>query len=173
MMEWVRHQGWADPNRIVAAGWSHGGWTTLDAMSLTPGADMANSTRLDGLSDDPLKGLVGAFVVYPYCGVGCVAAERGTRVDVPVKALVGSADVIVGNKGLAKTLQKMKTPKSAIDVTMLEGATHAFDEPKARDLRVKYDPTLTEKAHGLYTDFLKGLAGGASPAVTMTAAAGR
>jgi dienelactone hydrolase len=177
MMEWVRGQGWADSSRIVAAGWSHGGWTTLDAMSLTPGADMANSTRLDGLAEDPLNGLVGAFVVYPYCGIGCVAAERGTRVDVPVKALVGTADVIVGNTGLAKTLQKMKTPKSAIDVTMLEGATHAFDEPKARDLRVKYDPTLTEEAHGLYSDFLKGLAaspgGSVSPAATVTAAAGQ
>ncbi|HEV7693706.1 MAG TPA: dienelactone hydrolase family protein [Hyphomonadaceae bacterium] len=173
MMEWVRHQGWADPNRIVAAGWSHGGWTTLDAMSLTPGADMANSTRLVGLSDDPMKGLVGAFVVYPYCGIGCVAAERGTRVDVPVRALVGTADVIVGNTGLAKTLRKMKTPKSAIDVTMLEGATHAFDEPKARDMRVKYDPALTERAHGLYTDFLKSLVVGVSPAATATAVAAR
>jgi len=173
MMEWVRGQGWADPNRIVAAGWSHGGWTTLDAMSLTPGADMANSTRLDGLAEDPMKGLVGAFVVYPYCGIGCVAAERGTRVDVPVRALVGTADVVVGNTGLAKTLQKMKTPKSAIDITMLEGATHAFDEPKARDLRVKYDPSLTERAHELYADFLKGLAAGASPVATVTAVAAR
>jgi dienelactone hydrolase len=179
MMEWVRGQGWADPNRIVAAGWSHGGWTTLDAMSLQPGAEMVSATRLEGLAEDPLKGLVGAFVVYPYCGVGCVAAEKGTRIDVPVKALVGTADVIVGNKGLARTLEKMKTPKSPIDITMLEGATHAFDEPKARDLRVKYDPTLTEKAHGLYVDFLKALSAGSgagagvSPAATVTAAAGQ
>ena len=29
---------------------------------------------------------------------------------------------------------------------MLEGATHAFDEPKAKDLRVRYDPELTANA---------------------------
>ena len=41
---------------------------------------------------------------------------------------------------------------------MLEGATHAFDEPKAKDMRVRYDPALTERAHGMYADFLNGLA---------------
>src|SRR5882672_5137603 len=48
-MEWVRGQGWADASRIAVAGWSHGGWTALDGMCLTPGAEMASATRLDGL----------------------------------------------------------------------------------------------------------------------------
>jgi dienelactone hydrolase len=159
MMEWVRSQGWADPNRIAVAGWSHGGWTALDAMSLKPGAEMAGATRLNGLADEPLKGLVGAFAVYPYCGPGCLAARRGTRIDVPVKALVGTADVVVGGKISANRLLKMPTPKSPIEVVMLEGATHAFDEPKAKDMRVRYDPVLTEKAQGMYSEFLTGLAG--------------
>jgi hypothetical protein len=52
----------------------------------------------------------------------------------------------------------MPTPKSPIEVIMLEGATHAFDEPKANDMRVRYDPVLTEKAQGMYSEFLKSLA---------------
>jgi dienelactone hydrolase len=163
MMEWVRAQSWADPGRIAVAGWSHGGWTALDAMTLKPGAEMANSTRLVGLSDEPLKGLVGAFVVYPYVGPGSVAWMRGLiTFDAPVKALVGTADVIVGNRSLARTLQKMRTPGTPVDVTLLEGATHAFDEPKAKDLRVRYDPELTERAHTMYRDFLKARASAAA-----------
>jgi dienelactone hydrolase len=162
MMEWARHQAWADPKRIAVAGWSHGGWTALDGMSLKPGAEMAGATRITDLPAEPLAGLIGAFVVYPYCGFGSVAWGRGPRVDVPIKALVGTADVVVGNQGLAQTLRKMPTPGKSLDVVMLEGATHAFDEPTAKDLRVRYDPALTEKAHGMYAEFLKGLASSAS-----------
>src|SRR5690606_33200046 len=46
MMEWARRQPWIDPKRIVLAGWSHGGWTTLDAMSMTPGRQIVKATRI-------------------------------------------------------------------------------------------------------------------------------
>ncbi len=155
MMEWARAQSWADSTRIAVAGWSHGGWTALDAMSLRPGAEMASATRLDGLGDEPLKGLIGAFVVYPYVGPGSIAWTRGLGFDAPVTALVGTADVVVGNKSLARTLRRMATPSTPIDVTLLEGATHAFDEVEAKDLRVRYDPELTRRAHGMYRDWLE------------------
>ncbi|HVY88102.1 MAG TPA: dienelactone hydrolase family protein [Hyphomonadaceae bacterium] len=158
MMEWVRRQPWADPNRIAVAGWSHGGWTALDGMALTPGAEVASATRLEGLPAEPLAGLVGAFVVYPFAGPGSIAPSRGLRVGAPVQALVGTSDVVVGGKGLAATLKRTPTKGQPIDVVMLEGATHAFDEPSARDLRVRYDPELTARAHTYYSDFLKSLA---------------
>jgi len=158
MMEWARAQSWADPSYIAVAGWSHGGWTALDAMSLRVGVEMAGATRLDGLGDDPLKGLVGAFLVYPYVGPGSTAWLRGIGADVPVKALVGTADVVVGGASLARTLQKMKTPKTPVDVTLLQDATHAFDEVEAKDLRVRYDPELTSRAQDMYRDWLKALA---------------
>ena len=158
MMEWTRRQSWADPQRIAVAGWSHGGWTALDAMSMAPGQEMASATRLIDLPEDPLAGLAGAFCVYPYVGVGAIAGSRGTRIDVPIKALVGTQDVIVGSKSLLRTLERMKTPSTPVEIVMLEGATHAFDEQEARDLRVRYDPELTARAHGLYADFLKSVA---------------
>jgi dienelactone hydrolase len=54
----------------------------------------------------------------------------------------------------------MPTPKRPVDVVLLEGATHAFDEKEARDLRVRYDPELMTRAHGMYVDFLKSLEAG-------------
>jgi dienelactone hydrolase len=158
MMEWLRDQTWADSARIAVAGWSHGGWTALDGMALTPGTEAASATRLTDLAQEPLTGLVGAFVVYPFAGPGALAPARGLRVDAPVCALVGANDVIVGGRGLAGTLKRMSTKGAPVEVVMLEGATHAFDEPSARDLRVRYDPELTARAHGYYSDFLKAAA---------------
>ena len=157
-MEWVRQQSWADHEHIVAAGWSHGGWTVLDSMALTPGAEAESATRLTGLPPEPLKGLVGAFVIYPFTGPGALAPSRGIRVDVPIKALVGTADVVVGNVSVERALQKMRTPGAPVDITMLQGATHAFDEIEAQDMRVRYDPELTQKAQEMYAAFLKAAA---------------
>jgi dienelactone hydrolase len=171
-MEWVRQQAWADPGRIAVAGWSHGGWTALDAMALKPGADAESSTRLTGLPEEPLKGLAGAFVVYPFTGPGSIAPSRGVRPDVPIKALVGTHDTVVGNKSVARALQRMATPRLPVDITMLEGATHAFDEEEAQDLRVRYDPELTEKAHGIYRDWLRALASAPAALTRRPAGAG-
>lgn len=161
MLEWARTQGWADPNRIVAAGWSHGGWTVLDAMALQPGAEAEKVTRLSGLREEPLAGLVGAFILYPWQGFGALAPTRGLRVDVPVQAIVGTGDNVVGGRYVARTLSAMKTPGAPISVELFDGATHAFDEIEAQDWRVKYSPELTAKAHGMYAEFLGSL--GASP----------
>lgn len=163
MLEWVRGQGWADAGRIVAAGWSHGAWTVLDAMALQPGRDAEKATRLTGLPDEPMAGVVGAFVLYPWQGFGALAPSRGLRLDVPVQAIVGSADSVVGGKGVARTLRTMKTPRAPVTVDVFEGATHAFDEIEAQDWRVRYSPEMTARAHGMYASFLKSLVAGNSP----------
>jgi dienelactone hydrolase len=121
---------------------------------MAPGAEMANATHLSGLPAEPLEGLVGAFLVYPFAGPGSLARSRGLRVDVSPQALVGTRDVIVGGRGLARTLGKMPMPGKPMDVVILEGATHAFDEPDTHDLRTRYDPEITARARKMYRDYL-------------------
>jgi dienelactone hydrolase len=153
-MRWVRGQSWADPDCIVAAGWSHGGWTVLDAMALAPGADAEAATRLSGLPEEPLAGLAGAFLVYPFAGPVSVARQRGLRVDAAPFAIAGTNDSIVGGRSLARALQAMPTRGQPIAVEVFEGATHAFDEPGAKDVRVRHDPALTRRAHSLLESYL-------------------
>ena len=162
LVEWARQQPWADPDRIVLAGWSHGAWTVLDAMALHPGADAEKETRLAGIPAEPMTGVIGAFLLYPWQGFGALAPHRGLRWDVPVQAIVGSADSVVGGKGVAKTLAAMKTPRAPIAVDLFEGATHAFDEEEVKDMRMRYDPVLTERAREKYRAFLGAMAGGRS-----------
>lgn len=158
-LEWARRQDWVDPNRLVIAGWSHGGWAALDALALAPGAAMAAATKLEDLPDEPLAGVRGAFLVYPYCGYGCEARRRGLRYDAAPLALVGSADAVVGGASLRRTLENLTAP-SPLRIIWLNGATHAFDEPDASDLRVRYDPDLTAQAHGQYVAYLRERVGG-------------
>lgn len=157
-MEWVREQAWADASQIVVAGWSHGGWTALDAMAMEPGAEAQRLTGLTGLPEEPLAGLAGAFLVYPYASPPSLARLRGLRVEAAPFAIVGGSDVIVGGRGLGRALQRMKTPGEAIDVVVFEKATHAFDELEAKDLRVRYDAGLTKRAQGLLVDYLRRVA---------------
>lgn len=153
-LEWSRRQEWADASNLVAAGWSHGGWSVLDALALQPGAEMADATKLDGLPAEPLTGVVGAFLVYPYCGYGCVARRKGLRYDARPLALLGSEDLIVGTDGLRRTLSQLPAPRP-IEIEWLEDATHAFDEPDAKDFRVRYAPDITAHAHRLYRAYLE------------------
>lgn len=153
-LAWARRQSWADASRMVVAGWSHGGWAVLDALALRP-EEAGAFTRLADLPTEPLEGVVGAFVVYPYCSFGCIARRRGLRWDAQPLALVGSRDVIVGGASLRATLEAMPAPRP-VRVAWLEGATHAFDEPDAVDLRVRHDPALTAQAHALLHGYLDG-----------------
>jgi dienelactone hydrolase len=116
-MEWVRGQGWAHPRRIAIAGWSHGGWTAMDAMALRPGVEAMRETHLADLPSEPLAALVGDFLVYPYSGVGSLSAGRGLRADVPVRAIVGTRDTVVGGRSTARRLAKVSKPGSPLCVT--------------------------------------------------------
>lgn len=153
-MAWARKQGWADPNRIIAAGWSHGGWTINDALTFRDGAEMRRATGIADLSAEPLEGLAGTFLVYPYLALG-TANKRPWRLRPRTHAIIGGKDSVAGGAAPRKVLAREKERGCALDITFLETATHAFDEPEARDVRVRYDSDLTARAHALYADFIR------------------
>lgn len=155
---WTRQQPWADGSRIVAAGWSHGGWSVLDAMAIPRGEYAEAATRLSGLPAEPLEGVVGVFVSYPYLGLGSVARENGVLLyDARPLAIVATADTVVGSRSVQRTLERLTTPGAPIRVERFEGATHAFDMPEVRDLRVRYSAEHTERAHALLVDYLRSI----------------
>ncbi|MGE0597154.1 MAG: dienelactone hydrolase family protein [Hyphomonadaceae bacterium] len=151
---WARAQAWVDASRIMAAGWSHGGWTVLDALALRPGAEMARATKLSGLPDEPLQGLAAAFLGYPYAGVAALSGRRRLRLDVPISAIVCGRDTIVGTKAPLAALSRMRGRGAAIDVSVFDTATHAFECDTALDPRVRYDRDLTLRAHDLMRDMI-------------------
>ncbi len=156
-LDWARRQAWCDPKRLVAAGWSHGAWTILDALTMAPGADIARATGLTHLPDEPLDGLAGAFLNYPYLGGASLAARRTWRVHPRTVAIVGGRDAIVGSAAPWRALHRLRAAGAPIETHLFETATHAYDEHEAKDMRVRFDGPLTERARRLLRDLLEAL----------------
>jgi dienelactone hydrolase len=149
---WAQRQDWVDSSRIYAAGWSHGGWTILDALCVGDKIE-----RFTGLQDAPLNALddlKGAFIVYPYAGVGCLTHLRPAAIKPAITGIVCGADTIVGAQTPLRVFERLKAQGLNVNITLFENGTHAFDEPYARDIRVRPDAVLVARAHALYTDFL-------------------
>jgi len=153
---WTRAQPWADRERLATMGWSHGGWTILDALSLHAGAEMARVTGLNGLADEPLEGLAGAMVVYPYTGIGSYVGNRPWRMAPKhAAAIVAQHDYIVGESRGA--LEKQRARGSALDIHLFEGVTHAFEDAEAADFRVRYNADATAREHALLAAMIAAL----------------
>jgi dienelactone hydrolase len=161
VMAWARQQSWADPARIGAIGWSHGGWTIMDALALRP-EEMAHATGLSGLPDEPLAGLASTMLVYPYTNVGSLTGRRDWRLTPRSTAIVAQHDYIVGPT--REALERQRARGAPIDIVVFENATHAFEDDQAADVRVRYNPAATAREHALLRDMIAELSAPPSPA---------
>jgi dienelactone hydrolase len=152
---WARRQPWADPDRIGAIGWSHGGWTIMDALALRSGEEMRRATGLVDLGDEPLTGLGAAMIVYPYTGVGAYAGRRDWRIAPRSTAIVAERDYIVGSSRAA--LERQRARGAPMDIVVFENATHAFEDEHAEDPRVRYNPAATARERALLREMIGGL----------------
>lgn len=146
-MAWARSQAWADGRRFAVIGWSHGGWTVLDALSLRSGAEMARATGITDLPDEPLQGLAATMIVYPYTGVGSLVGQRAWRISPASTAILAQNDYIVGDA--RKALERQRHRGAPLEIVTFESATHAFEDAEARDLRVRFNPSATAREHDL------------------------
>jgi dienelactone hydrolase len=154
-LAWARTQPWADPDRIIVMGWSHGGWTIMDALALRSGEEMRRATGLDDLSAEPLEGLAGALIVYPYAGIGTYVGQRDWRVRPRSVAIIAERDYIVGSTRAA--LERQRARGAPLDIVVFENATHAFEDERAEDPRVRYNPTATAREHALLREMIEAL----------------
>ena len=154
MLAWLETQGWADKKRIAAAGWSHGGWTLMDAF-----AQGQHAARLTGLSDanpKTLERLKGLFLVYPYASFPSLTSARGWNGAKPkVHAILGGRDMVVGVRNPQRALARLKADGVPVETVMMAEATHSFDDTMAVDPRTRYRPDLAAKAREHYVAALK------------------
>jgi len=159
---WARSQAWADPARIVAMGWSHGGWTVMDALALRSGAEMARCTGLQDLPEEPLHGLAAAFIVYPYASVGSYCGRRDWRVAPKSVAVLCGRDYIVGTP--RGPLERQRARGAPIDIHFFAEATHAFEDEWAEDPRVRYNPAATQREYELLRELIANVSAKSSAA---------
>ncbi len=142
MLAWLEHEPWADAERVFLAGWSHGGWSIMDAYAIG-----VNAARATGIVDaDPLKlraRVKGALLVYPYAAYPSLTSARGWGAHGPrVWSVVGGKDQVVGWKYPQRALDRLRRDGLTVDTAFYPDATHAFDDDRANDPRAKYRPDL-------------------------------
>jgi dienelactone hydrolase len=155
-LAWARAQPWADARRVAAIGWSHGGWTIMDALALHSGAEMARATGISDLPDEPLEGLEAAMLVYPYTGVGTLCGRRDWRfAPRQIIAIIAQRDYIVGSSRAA--LERQRSHGAPMQILLFENATHAFEDEFAEDPRVRYNPQATAREHATLREMIEAL----------------
>jgi len=154
-LAWAQRQPWADPDRISVIGWSHGGWTIMDALALRSGEEMQRATGLEDLAEEPLRGLAATMIVYPYAGVGTLTGRREWRIAPRSTAIIAERDYIVGSSRAA--LERQRARGAPMEIFVFENATHAFEDQDAEDPRVRYNPAATAREHDLLREMIAAL----------------
>ncbi|WP_297510540.1 prolyl oligopeptidase family serine peptidase [uncultured Caulobacter sp.] len=144
MLAWLQGEAWADASRVFLAGWSHGGWTIMDAYALGERAG-----AITGLADaDPARlrtAVRGALLVYPYAGYPALTTRHGWGAGgPPVWSVLAGKDQVVGWKAPKLALDRLARDGLKVDQRFLADATHAFDDDRANDPRARYRPDLFE-----------------------------
>ena len=159
-------------NRIVAIGWSHGGWTIMDALALRSGEEMrARDGARAILPDEPLRGPGRRR---------CSSIPMRASARMPAGANGASrraASPIVARARLhrrlrrARALERQRARGAPIEILLFENATHAFEDQHAEDPRVRYNPAATAREHDAAArDDRRALADSARPSALNSAA---
>lgn len=106
-------------DRIALQGWSNGASATIASMS---------SKGLEIAEPEAGRGFRAAVALYPGCGLQGVFKD-GYLPNAPVRLFVGGRDEEVSPSVCQKFVAASKAQGGDIAITVLEGATHDFDDP--------------------------------------------
>jgi dienelactone hydrolase len=151
---YVRALPFVDPDQIVLAGWSHGGWTIMDAFALAAEDKVPTS-----LSDDAggLDGVVAAILIYPYCGAFSVTYRTGDWDDAPpTLMLLAENDTMISTDDCLEVAEGLEADGQRLTTYVYPGVDHAFDySDLPTDSRFPFHPEVTADAQGRVVAFLK------------------
>lgn len=154
----ARQMDFVDPDRIALVGASHGGWAILEFLSMADHDDLPHTLTAwpESLREDPLEGIEGAVLLYPYCGQISRASRRGWTSDVPVMMLLAEGDAIADETkclDIARDAQRRGLP---VQTHVYSGVTHGFDQREKAPLStLGFDLEATEDAIARVRKFLR------------------
>jgi dienelactone hydrolase len=150
VLGWLERQPWADMGRLAAAGWSHGGWSIMEALTAGPAEGVATDPRVAALK------LVA--LVYPYAGPLARTRRHGWGEARPkVIACLAGRDRVVGRIAPRRALERLQADGLDVRILDLAEATHCFDDENASDPRSLYRADLELEARRFYVAGLKAL----------------
>jgi dienelactone hydrolase len=157
----ARGMRFVDPDRIVLIGSSHGGWAIMDLLALDPPRRLP--TNLAGLPSggpaDPLDGVVGAILLYPYCGQANRARRNGWQRPIPTLFLLSADDAIAPSEPCLRIAEALEARGLPVETVTFEGVTHGWDQQDRSALSpLAFNAEATEAAMAIAREFLDAVA---------------
>jgi dienelactone hydrolase len=134
-----------DSANLALIGWSHGGWTILDALGFSGAGQRPAALEGEGVSlPDHVRA---AILIYPYCGFPVRTDGRDLDPDIPVHAILAGNDVVAPAGDCMRLFERAGQAGVRVDYALWDGLTHAFDEPdQPPDPRMEYDADAAGRA---------------------------
>jgi dienelactone hydrolase len=151
----VRQLVGVDAEALALAGWSHGGWSIMDLMTMP----LARPGEAGVADPDPalVASVKALALAYPYCGPGALTQLRPWRASPHVFAFVGEADRVADPRLCRRAFRTVERSGAKLTTWYPPGATHAFDEHGNAFAWFRYDEDLAAEARSRLTGFLAGV----------------
>jgi dienelactone hydrolase len=151
-LDYARDHPALDADKLFLMGFSHGGWTALEALAL-------DENLPPGLTDSPgnhLAGVRGLVAWYPYCGFAA-GFDRPWREDIPVLMLLAAEDATTDPVPCETIAADQRDSGRPVSWRTYPGVDHGFDLDV--DWVRVYDPAIHANALALQFAFLAQHAG--------------
>lgn len=142
-----------DADKMVLAGWSHGGWSIMELMTARPDPGALGLADFDKLD---LSKLAGVWMAYAYVGPLAPNRLKPWRHPQQVYAVTCSRDHLTTVRNAEKVNDAIRANGSTVQHWVADG-THAFDEPTSNG-PMKHHPERTLEALDRFASFLKDIA---------------
>lgn len=131
-----------DADRLCLAGWSHGGWGIMEAMSAD--RSLVGALGLADAGGTVLDGVKAVYLAYPYVGLGARNRMRPWNHSPRTLAVISRTDHLTSVSNAQRVHDMVRDCGVEVETWIAEG-THAFDEPMAAP-PMRHDPDLTIEA---------------------------
>jgi dienelactone hydrolase len=149
---WALKQDWVDKKNISAAGWSHGGWSIMDAVARQN--DIGHLAYITDYKPEYINKLNAIFCVYPWCGPGSHSHTKGWKINIPTHVIICGQDFVVGDALTKQTCEKLQREGIDITTSFFDEARHSFDERDSIHPAHKFDQDYTNHAVEIMIDFI-------------------
>lgn len=146
-VEMARQDSRIDATRLALIGWSHGGWTLLEALDDSGRQATPEALGPEGGAIPDLAGVQTAIALYPYCGFPVRGDGRTYDRAIPLHAILAENDVIAPARDCQRLFERSADAGFAVDAVVWPELTHAFDEPNPpADPRISFNAEAAAQA---------------------------
>jgi dienelactone hydrolase len=149
-LEFARAHPQINPERLFLMGFSHGGWTVLENLTL---GETLPPALLDA-PKSPLRGVVGLVAYYPYCG-DITLHSGGWNSALPVLMLLAAKDQTTSPELCANIAKAQIAKGSPVQFHIFPEADHGFDIQA--DWVNNFDPAIQADAVARHLAFMETL----------------